>query len=136
MRRPGIGATIAALCAITFCAIGQESGPNRTEIKQSMKSRYASLMKLKKAGTVGETTTGLVEVTGGEADDSVKALVKAENADRKRLYTLIAEETGTTPKEVAGNNALRLFKKASPEIKFKTREGEWKTKGELKNQAP
>jgi hypothetical protein len=134
------GKTVTAVVMVCVAALGAwgegDGKADRDAIKQSMKARYARLMKLKREGIVGETTTGMVEAVENDAGETVKELVAAENADRRRLYELIAGQTGTTTREVAGNNALRLFKKASPTVKFKTAEGAWKSKAELKDRAP
>ena len=46
-----------------FAQNGGEVG--RQEVKQSMKARYPRLMELKRDGTVGETTTGMVGAGAG-----------------------------------------------------------------------
>ena len=54
------------------------------------KARFSELKALKAKGLVGENNRGYVEVLGGGAD--AKALVNAENANRKAVYLAIVEQ--------------------------------------------
>jgi uncharacterized protein YdbL (DUF1318 family) len=57
---------------------------------EGRKERFSSLKQLKAQGAVGENNRGYVEVLGGNS--SAKALVSAENADRKAIYEAIVEQ--------------------------------------------
>ena len=54
------------------------------------KARFSELKALKAQGLVGENNRGYVEVLGGGAE--AKALVNAENANRKMVYQAIVEQ--------------------------------------------
>ncbi len=57
---------------------------------ESRKEHFGELKQLKAQGVVGENNRGYVELLGGVA--SVKALINAENADRKVIYQAIVEQ--------------------------------------------
>jgi uncharacterized protein YdbL (DUF1318 family) len=99
------------------------------ELKERFKERYPKLVELKKAGTIGETFQGYVELVDEKSKDKdAKALVEDENKDRKELYKLIAEKEGTTADVVAQRNARRVFEKAKPGEYLKGEDGKWKQK--------
>jgi uncharacterized protein YdbL (DUF1318 family) len=57
---------------------------------EARKGRFSELKALKAKGLVGESNRGYVEAISGGAD--VKALVNAENKDRKAVYQAIVEQ--------------------------------------------
>jgi uncharacterized protein len=108
----------------------------KEELQASFKKRYPKMVELKKAAKVGETWKGLLDAIDKKflEEAEVKSLVDAENIDRKKLYALIAEETGTTPDKVAERNAIRNFenaRKQKPPYEFlkikdaQNKEGRW-----------
>ena len=107
---------------------------NKNDIKARMKERYSELKKLKKEGKVGETKLGSVKpVTEKYAKDkNIQKIVSAENADREKLYRIIANEAKTTVKVVRENNARRIFLKTVGEEYFEDKDGKWRQKKKLK----
>ena len=98
----------------------------RTELKESMRARYAALSALRDTGKVGETPTGEVKLVKAEfgpekvdpkdaSKGTVADLVAAENKDRQRLYEVLAKELKITPAEVGKQNGARNLDKASPD---------------------
>ena len=59
---------------------------------ESRKARFGELKDLKTQGLVGENNRGYVQALSGGAD--VKALVSAENKDRKAVYEAIVQQNG------------------------------------------
>ncbi len=57
---------------------------------ESRRNRFDQLAGFKAKGVVGENNKGYVEYLGG--DDAAKALVEAENSDRRVIYQTIAEQ--------------------------------------------
>jgi len=57
---------------------------------EARKGRFSELKALKAKGLVGENNSGYVQALGG--GDDVKALVNAENANRKAVYLAIVEQ--------------------------------------------
>ena len=115
----------------TPAAMAEDS---KDEIKIRMKKRYPEVKKLKEEKKVGETCLVFVEALNEKyaKDKEVKKIVSAENADRKKLYPIIAKATKTTSEIVGKNNAIRIFNKAGDEEYFKTEEGKWRQKKDMK----
>ena len=57
---------------------------------QNRRDRYDKLAELKQKGSIGENNQGYVELLG--TDEAAKALVEAENQDRKIIYQTIAAQ--------------------------------------------
>jgi len=95
-----------------------------------MEERYSELKKLKKVGNVGETNMGFVKaVTEKYAKDkNIQKILSAENADREKLYRIIANQSKTSVEVVAKNNALRIFEKANDQEYFEGKDGKWRQK--------
>jgi uncharacterized protein YdbL (DUF1318 family) len=98
-------------------------------LKGNFKKRYPSVTALKKEGKIGETSAGTLEAVRPEymKDKRVSSIVKAENADRRKLYAVLAKQQKTTPQVVAGLNAQRNFGKAA-KGEFLKKGGKWKKK--------
>lgn len=97
------------------------------ELQERFKQRLGDIRQLKDQGTIGETFKGYIEFVE-EPLDSAAELVKAENADRRELYQLIADQESTTPEKVAARNAKRNFEKAKPGDYLKHEDGQWRRK--------
>jgi uncharacterized protein YdbL (DUF1318 family) len=99
------------------------------QLKERFKQRYPKLVEAKQAGTIGETYQGYVEIVDEQSKDKdAKALVDAENDDRKELYKIIADKEGTSADVVAERNAKRVFEKAKVGEYLKGADGKWKKK--------
>ena len=116
-----------AIIATSSAALAVTEG----ELKQRFRDRYPALLKAKQAGHIGETMAGYVAlVEPGNAPDPAKSLVQSENADRKALYQLIADEEETDVETVAKRNALRNYQKARAGEYLQKPDGSWgKKKG-------
>lgn len=93
---------------------------------EARKGRFAELKTAKSRGLVGESNRGYVEALGGGAD--IKALVAAENKDRRAVYQAIVEQNGlnagaltTVEKVFAGVQR----NKAEPGEKVQDENGQW-----------
>lgn len=102
-------------------------GDEIDDLKAAFKQRYPKLLVLMDAGAIGERWDGYVEVRTS-VDDDAKALIEAENNDRRRLYEIIAEKRDIEPKVVGALNGTRNFKDAKPEHWLKLKSGEWAQK--------
>ena len=128
------------LSALVFAAPAAAQDPKpprdvRSELKETMKARYALLEKLRDSGKVGETGNGEVKLVkdtfGPEKADpadskssTIADVVAAENRDRKALYELLAKELKLTAKEVAQQNGARNLDKAKPDQMVEVK-GQW-----------
>jgi uncharacterized protein YdbL (DUF1318 family) len=90
------------------------------------KSRFAELKTMKTQGVVGENNRGYVQALGGGAD--VKALVAAENKDRKQVYEAIVQQNKLGPAALPTVEAVfaRVQReKADPGDKVQDASGRW-----------
>ena len=120
-------AAILLLILGSFAAQAQEPLEG---LRARMKERYALLQELKAKGRIGETREGWIEAVNEENanDEALKKIIGDENADREKLYQIMAQRTETTPKAVGEQNALRIFQKAGPDEFFKGADGKWRAK--------
>ncbi|MFA7235926.1 MAG: DUF1318 domain-containing protein [Phycisphaeraceae bacterium] len=133
MKRTTIWTAAAAMMLLTVfaAAVMPARADERADLKERFKQRYATLLKLKDEGKVGETAAGLVDVVkpqyseGKVGSQTVGQFIQDENMDRTRLYVLLADEATTSPAVVARRNAERNFERASPEHYLKPRDGKW-----------
>ena len=127
-RRTFIMTIAAALLAMlsfgSAPVLAQET--DLAELQKRFKARHAEVQKLKSAGVVGETTEGYLDYVEKKTADAAK-IVDAENADRRKLYTALAEKEGTTPETVAKVNARRNFERARAGEYLKEK-GKWRKK--------
>jgi len=94
------------------------------ELKKRFKERFSALERAKSEGLIGETYEGQVEAVNPPIKDSdLRQTVAAENADRIKLYAIIAKKENTTPDKVAERNALRHRKDLKPGEYYKTDKG-------------
>ena len=92
------------------------------------RGRFDQLNELKNKGLIGENNRGYVEALGDDAD--AKSLAKSENADRKVIYTAIAEQNGLSD---AIDTIEKVFAqvqrdKADAGQKIQGEDGGWSTK--------
>lgn len=119
MIRVFLSVLIFASC---FSAV---QGADAKTLKKNMKERLTKIVDLKKRGIVGEDNKGYlapVEQTLNEAD---AALVKAENADRKTIYTAIGKQQGASAEDVGKRRAIRLSNLAFPGTYVMDETGKW-----------
>ena len=128
-----LGVTFLGL-ALSY-SLGQEKpepakkgDAKKEELKKRFEARYEKLRELRHQGVVGETYQGYVDFVKGKKNEPAADIVEKENADRKELYQLIAEETGTTAEHVGEQNGQRRFAKAATGEWLKDAKGEWHQK--------
>jgi len=90
--------------------------------KAQMEKRLADIVELKAKGLVGEDASGYVQFVGGAKEK--EEVVKAENADRKRVYEAIAKKEGTTADVVGKRRALKNLENAKSG-EFIQKDGKW-----------
>jgi uncharacterized protein YdbL (DUF1318 family) len=103
----------------------------REDLQQRFEQRHRALMQLHQQGRIGETWLGYVEAIDNSLVRSADIrLIEQENADRRRLYDLIAAEVvpgreRVPASVVAERNARRNFRNAQPDHYLKIDEGRW-----------
>ena len=92
-------------------------------IKARMKSRLPEIKALKTRGIIGENHLGYLEFVGSAKEQA--DMVAAENTDRKKVYTAIAQKNKTTVENVGVRRALKIAEKTMPGYWLKNAEGQW-----------
>jgi uncharacterized protein YdbL (DUF1318 family) len=91
--------------------------------KERMIQRAPQIRALKTSGAVGEKANGLLGLVKESAAD--KALVDAENADRKAVYAGIARGSGVSVDNVANRRALQIVEQATAGDWLQGTDGKW-----------
>ncbi len=108
------------LCLSLCCATSIMAGGN--EIKARMAARIPVLTSLKNSGVIGENNKGLLEFRRGK---SQAKLVSEENADRLKVYAIIAKSQGVSPVLVGQRRATQIAKQGIKGQWFQKPDGKW-----------
>lgn len=103
-RKSGIRITMKTFPLFLFLLLAmvtQVRGDEFDDVKQAVQLRSSAIQELKQRGVFHEGPGGLLEGAATEIDPAQRNLIDSENADRTRLFQLIAQRFGTTPDEVA-----------------------------------
>ncbi len=96
------------------------------DIKARMRARLPELVAMKSSGAIGENNQGYLTILKKPA--AKKAVVDAENKDRRSIYRAIAKKQGTTPELVGQRRSLQIAQKANPGTWIQDPKGKWKQK--------
>ena len=113
--------TAVSLFIISFLFINASAFAE--SIKARMKARLPAILELKEKGVVGEDKNGFLQFVGQKK--AKEDLIAAENADRKKVYSHIAKQQGTTAQLVGERRALQIAKKAKPGTWLQDQSGKW-----------
>lgn len=125
---------VVVLTAIFLLAtVPAAAGESKEDLQKKFESRLKELQSYKKADKLGETNKGYVEALKKEylKDKKLDKIIKNENSDRKKLYTLIAKKQKAAVENVGRQNAIIKFKKAGMEEYFKGKDGKWRRKRDM-----
>ena len=92
-------------------------------IKKRMIERLPTIRALKEKGIVGENNQGYLEFIGKKKEKA--DVVKAENNDRKKVYSAIAKQQGTTVEVVGKHRAIQIANKAQTGEWLQDANGKW-----------
>lgn len=125
-----ISLLMIAFCAValTTPAFAADNAGAKADLKSSFDSRSGQLAAAKAAGSIGECTDGTLAVVGDLVDANLSILIEAENADRKKLYQVLASETNASAGQIGERNAMRNYQNAKVGEWLRTRDGVWKKK--------
>lgn len=123
-------AVICVLLVLLFAATAVQA-QDKDQVVQSMKDRHPDLQQAKDQGLVGEAWNGLVAVVQDDVPQEIQELVQAENKDRKQLFKIISQETGTSVQEVARQNRIRMYRLAKDDHFLQDQDRNWVRKKEL-----
>lgn len=128
MIRPSTRPILFPFCLAALLLSTQTTRADELDdLKSQAAARDPQIQALKRAGTVGETYLGYLDVPKSATPDERK-LMDAENADRKRLYQLLAQKNGTPIETVADRAAKRNFRIATKGELLKLPDGTWHPK--------
>ena len=120
---------LIALAAVMFIAGAAVALDRKSDLQERFKKRFRDIAELKQDGAIGETWEGYLQaVKGKKLAGRDKDVVEDENADRKQLYKIIAEEEGATLEKVAERNAQRHLRGLKRGHWFLLKSGEWRQK--------
>jgi uncharacterized protein YdbL (DUF1318 family) len=122
MKRPVLPLLIALFLFNAFA--GAVSAESEADAAQRIKERLAQIDTLKGSGDVGEAASGYLEARA-ELGPRQRAIIEAENADRRIVYAAVAERTGQTVEDVGQQRALRIAELARPGVWLQSPGGDW-----------
>jgi uncharacterized protein YdbL (DUF1318 family) len=123
MRKYSLGYAIIALFVLLVFSSEANCFAGANEIKARMKSRLPAISQLKSAGIVGENNRGYLGfVTSVKKEVS---LVNAENSDRKKVYSAIAKQQGTSDDLVGQRRAKQIASRAKSGEWLQDDSGKW-----------
>jgi hypothetical protein len=125
----------ALMVLVTSLAVLGIAGPaqaaKKDDLQKRFKERLADIDQIKTAAKIGETWEGWVEtLENAKLTEKQQKLVDAENADRKELYGILADEQKITAEKVGQINGQRNYKNLQKGEWFKLKTGKWIQKKE------
>ncbi|MGE4565378.1 MAG: YdbL family protein [Victivallaceae bacterium] len=102
----------------------------KDRLMNAVRDRRDKITEYRTKGVFGENNQGLLELRVPPAETTADAvlMMTAENADRAKLYIIIAEEQKTTPDFVATRRAARTAEKAPAGTWLQGIDGVWSKK--------
>ena len=112
---------ICLLVLVTVCLAAGSAAAD--DIKARMKKRLPTINKLKAQGLLGENKNGILVYRSDNKPN--KAVVDAENADRRKIYARIAKQQKVTVEHVGARRAIQIAKRAKPGTWLQKADGTW-----------
>ena len=112
------------LTALFIGMLSVASAQDAQALKQRMAARLAAVDELRASQVVGENNAGYLAVLSGDATDA-KAIVDEENADRKAVYQIIANQTGGSVEAVGKSRARQIREQAKSGTMVQNDDGSW-----------
>ena len=100
------------------------SGLSAEGIKERLAKRLPIINKMKAVGAVGEDNRGYLAVKQ-EITAEQQKIVSDENADRKKIYELLAKKTGQSVDVIGRRRALAIAKKTKKGYWLQKEDGTW-----------
>lgn len=118
MKNIILSATLLLVTAVSAFA------QNSAELKQRMAQRLPQIVEMKTNLLIGENNQAYLTILK-PVSDAQKAIVEGENADRKTVYSLLAQQTGASLELVQAKRAGQLREQATSGTMVQTEKGEW-----------
>ena len=93
-------------------------------IKERLAKRLPAVNRLKAAGLVGENNKGLLEPKGKLSASDAK-IVNEENADREKIYAMLAKKLGQNVELVRKRRAAQKIQRSKAGIWLQKPDGAW-----------
>ena len=110
--------TIAAV--LLLCTTALTAG-----IKDRFSKRLPIINKLKETLVVGENNKGYLEARNDNLKPEDKAVIDAENADRNKVYAMLAAKTNVDITIIEKRRAKQIAKKSKKGIWIQKEDGTW-----------
>lgn len=115
-------AKIVVLIVLVFTC-GYSFAQDTNELKTRMKERIPVIQTLKSKGIIGENNLGYLQfVSSGKEQEGI---VNSENADRKAVYTAIANQQGASVDLVGKRRAIQIAENAGAGEWLQDNAGKW-----------
>jgi uncharacterized protein YdbL (DUF1318 family) len=107
-------------------------------LRERLEQRLPDVIAAKKAGKIGETFDGYVDIVNpaDAADAKLAPLIKAENADRLTYYQAVARSAQSSLAYVGELSGMKRFEAATTGEYLRYRDGQWKQKTPSPTTAP
>lgn len=112
------------ITALFIGMLSVASAQDAQALKQRMAARLAAVDELRATQVVGENNAGYLAVLSADATDA-KGIVDEENADRKAVYQIIANQTGGSVEAVGKSRARQIREQAKPGTMVQNDDGSW-----------
>lgn len=93
-------------------------------IKDRLAKRLPEINKMKAALVIGENNRGYL-VVKADVTAAQQKVIDAENADRKKIYQMLADKTGAPVKTVETRRAEQIAEKSKKGIWLQKPDGTW-----------
>lgn len=111
-----------------FVALVVTVGSLSADPVERMRERQPAVDEMKLAGVVGENNRGFLEARE-DLTEAREALLRAENADRREVYAMIARRNDTSVEEAGQQRAIRIARQAHEGVWLQDARGRWYRKG-------
>ena len=97
---------------------------NAEGIKERLARRLPIINKMKAAGLIGENNQGYLAVKG-TVSPSQQKVINEENADRKKIYAMLAKKTGQSVDVIGRRRAIAIAQKTKKGYWLQKEDGTW-----------
>ncbi len=117
------------LMMVVIMALGATLSAQGDPLKERFIQRKPRIDAMKNQGLIGENNRGLLDVRSPNVNDKDRAIMQAENADRRNVYQKIAANVGSNVDIVGKRRAAQIAQNAAPGHWLQDAEGNWYRKG-------
>ena len=112
---------------LIFALASLVSAQSANDLKNRIAERKPAVDQLLNSQIVGENNSGFLQALGNLSTAQTEIVVK-ENADRKAVYQLLANQTGASVELVGKRRALQIHEIAPKGTMIQSPDGQWSAK--------